>query len=369
MKIKSYIFFILIIAFFSCRKEIAFDSDKIAPQLVVNSFITHDSTLQVDVAVSKTIPGVQSPQKWLDNATVILFENGAEKEVLTYVEPDIDEEILDEYYGYYDYTEQVHGTYIATETEIKKGSIYQVQVSHPDYPTAEAETMVPTPVEIISLDVTAEVQEQEYWSGLNVNFKLRFQDTPDIENYYRVYLDYTYGYKMPDWNGDNPNDSLIYIVREYSTSYLNSDDPLLNPEDDANDILFGSPSNRYSLFTDNVIDGKEYELSFSVQQYNYGGQGEEWLSEEGEFFHANVYLVSLTREAYLYMRSSYEQGWYDGDIFAEPVQAFSNIENGIGIFAGYSTFHSTYMSGEFPVDGVRYDGYNIENGGYEDYSK
>ncbi len=48
----------------------------------------------------------------------------------------------------------------------------------------------------------------------------------------------------------------------------------------------------------------------------------------------------MNRSGYLYRRSIDDYENAQGDPFAEPVQVYSNIENGYGIFAGFSK--STY---------------------------
>ena len=79
---------------------------------------------------------------------------------------------------------------------------------------------------------------------------------------------------------------------------------------------------------------------------------------EAEYYKITVSLQRLSREAYYYMKASYAQNYYDGDFLSEPVQAYSNVENGVGVFAGFSKNTFTISEGNYPIDGIEYvDGY------------
>jgi len=54
-------------------------------------------------------------------------------------------------------------------------------------------------------------------------------------------------------------------------------------------------------------------------------------------------LSSVSEDYYKYnvTLAKYEQT--QGDPFAQPVQVYSNIENGFGIFGGYSSFSDTLI--------------------------
>ena len=53
------------------------------------------------------------------------------------------------------------------------------------------------------------------------------------------------------------------------------------------------------------------------------------LEDRGEIY----FVLKNISKSYYDFQSTYGlQDWNDGDPFAQPVQVFSNIENGIGIF-------------------------------------
>jgi len=342
----------------SCEKEIEFDEKLIAPKLVINSFIQQDSLITVNIASSKLIPGIKTDFKWIDNATVTLFVDGEEKEKLTVIDvervPTGYSSVNGDTTFFYNESEPTK-RYSTTQAKVEVGKTYKLEVSHPDYETAYCETSIPTPIQILAFDTATVINKQEWGDNETFQAKIKFKDTPGEKNYYRlVYSKFT-GVSQSYYSSPNDADSIIYLTNELRGTYINSSDKLLNPsEEDANDFLFGSAGNYYNLFTDELIDGKEYELSFAVDlTNNYYGSSVQ-TKKKGEFMRLTITLQSITREAYLYMKSTYANKYYESDFFSEPVQVFTNIENGIGIFAGTSSSSVLISRGEYPVEGVKY---------------
>ncbi|MGF7140407.1 DUF4249 domain-containing protein [Roseimarinus sediminis] len=355
MKQNIILLLILLSILSACRKEIDFDKKLIEPKMVVNGFITNDSLITLTVAASKPIPGIERPFTWINDAKVELYVDGILSETLkarTIEMTDPNEN------QWYDDMGLPTVEYQSETTRGEIGKTYKVLVSHPDYETVWGETSIPTPVtpEHIEYELSNETQD-EYYIESRVVFQLTLNDPANIDNYYRLAMRHKTGQRMVEYNYET-DDSTEYIYVEYSSSsYIQSEDPILSPDEDANDFLFGSPSNRYNLFTDELIDGKKYQLDFYLPFYWTYIYEEDESNDEGEFYQVSLYFQTLTREAYLYMKSSYEHYWYDEDFFAEPVQTYSNIVNGAGIFAGYTSQLTTVQEGEYPIEGMEYREY------------
>lgn len=351
---------VLILMSGACQKEIEFDKKLIQPKLVINSFIEADSLIDVKVSASKTIPGLESTFKWLNNATVKLFVNDVETETLQGYPIEI-EKIEEDYWYYSNDTRPTYG-YRSVNTRAENGKNYRIEVVHNDYETAYSETTLPAKPQLVSYKYEDVTQTYYGYDQRAVQISIRFKDNAGEKNYYRLNIKAFTGTWLPDYREKDDTTGVIQL----STRYLGnvaSEDKLLNPDqEDANDFLFGSPNNTYNLFTDEFIDGKEYELTFSITPNNntvwYNGELMVYGEKPGEFYQLSIQLQALTREAYLYMRSSYAQMWYGDDFFSEPVQAFSNIENGAGIFSGYSATAFEIKKGEYPVEGVIYENSN-----------
>ncbi|MFA9392636.1 MAG: DUF4249 domain-containing protein [Prolixibacteraceae bacterium] len=356
MKTYYIIPILFILVFTACEKVIEFDKKLIQPKLVINSFITADSIIDVKLASSKTIPGVEHAFVWPDDAIVKLFVDGVETETLSTYTIEYPESDQFDYWGYTSDSRPTVG-YHSSTTRAIAGKTYRLEVSHPNYESVSTETFIPQKVEIIAYSNEETTENQNGYDYTYQTFHIKFKDTEGENNYYQLAIHSISGSWSPNYKDETDSSGVIY-VSEYNVSNVSSDDRLLNPDqEDANDFLFGSPSNRYNLFTDEFIDGKEYDLSFSVDKnYYYYDDGSQTDSEKiGEFNRYTITLKSITREAYLYLRSSYAQQWYGDDFFSEPVQAFSNVENGAGIFAGFNSAAFSVQQGEYPVDGVKYE--------------
>ena len=357
MKKRNNIFLLLAtILLVSCIDEIKFNNDLIDPELVINGFPSRDSIITIQVGASKPIPGTQNNFTWIDDANVVLYVNGEEKETL--------EATAINYAGSDDYyvgSANLPDTEYRAKTIATPGNVYKLVVTHPDYKTASCETIIPEVVSISGITATTEYIQEEYSTDKVLKFKLKFKDPADEKNYYRLTLKYTTG-TWQSYNYEDPEDTsgIIYVQHNVPGYGFSTEDPVLNPDEDANDFLFDSPSNEYNLFNDDLINGTEYELKFSLyvdSYYNYDNN-QEPVSHVGEFYRVTLNLSSLTREAYLYIKSAATQLYYGIDIFSEPTQVFSNVENGTGIFGGYSSSIDSVAEGEYPVEGIHYEYYD-----------
>ena len=82
------------------------------------------------------------------------------------------------------------------------------------------------------------------------------------------------------------------------------------------------------IFNDEVINGKEYTIWFKGNSYYYDN------NESRSVYY--IIFKTVSKEFYRYYISLAKHMNAQGEIFMEPVQVYTNIENGFGIFAGYS---------------------------------
>jgi hypothetical protein len=349
-----------IVLFQSCQKEIEFDSKLIAPKMVINGFIQQDSLISITIGTSKTIAGVNKPNVWIDDATVKLFVDGEEKETLSTFN------IADYSINFYNSNSpQTVGDsthlikcYRSQSIKAETGKTYKLVVSHPNYKTVTCETTIPQSVIIESIDTIYLNDSYDGYANYKLKIKIKFKDPSGEKNYYRLVYKRLVGYSYP--KNYDPKDTTTMIVVSYEEigTQIDSEDPIINPsEKDANDLLFGSSSNTFNIFTDDLIKGKEHELSFN--DFNYAYNPSEIDTSINEFFMLNIDLQSITHEAYLYMKSVGASNYYSNDLFSEPIPIFTNIENGIGIFAGYSSSLISISKGKYPINGVKYQFDNI----------
>jgi len=96
---------------------------------------------------------------------------------------------------------------------------------------------------------------------------------------------------------------------------MNFEDPALTGEDEYLDKL---------LLTDRLFDGKDHSISFKLDPY--------FANVEN----VSIYFTSISESYYDYKTTLSLQKEVSGDPFAQPVQVFTNIQHGLGIFAAYN---------------------------------
>lgn len=318
---------------YSCVSDVEVDSFSIEKELVINALITPDSLLSIELSQTKVIPGKGNTYSTINDATVKLYEDDVEIETLHYVKTDNDSASV----------------YSSTSVYPQIGKTYRVEASNSGNETVSCETIIPSPVKIISVDTS-------FSNSYEVKIKITFKDPPEVENYYRIVVHETYGRFITTWNDekDDYDTTGIAVYDTYVNDWsLESDDPLLSNADDADDYLFGGADNLFNIFTGELIDGQEYTIDFSF--YVGYSKPERLETDKGEFYQMKIELQSLSYDEYTYMLSYTNYDWNDGDFsLTEPIQVYSNVENGTGIFAGHSIDSHVLSVGEYPMEGINY---------------
>jgi hypothetical protein len=281
--------------FFSCEKTISIEIPDEGRKITVNSLFSANSTLLLNLTKSRHILDGKWEFESVTDADITLFEN---------------DELIEKLGG-----EQ---GYYYSSARLSTDKNYRIEISSKGFPDVKAESSIPKPIKID--DFTMAQSTNEYGNPVNV-FNLQFQDNPTTENYYYIELYVRTYYEYFDEN--NPDASTI----SYETSlYLQSDDLNVIPNN------WGMSQGL--LLNDELINGRKYNLTFTspIDNSNMSGDniGEKISSTYFVYFH------STSKAYYLYNKSLSKQQESTDDIFMEPVQVYSNVENGFGIFAGMS---------------------------------
>lgn len=325
----GYIFIILIAAILtSCETTIDFNGKDTDPLLVVNSIISPDSAIKVHVSESRFFLDDDSQFVNLNNATVKLLVNDVEYEQLKPVQN-----------GYY------LGTYVP-----KPGDRLKIIAFNSQFHEVSAITEIATPNPVISVDTSTVILEKTAFLSftygqtipdtigysINNQFKMNvnFNDPANVRNYYRI------GLKMKVWLSNGTTQTGKY--------YFNSDDVVFGNTSESG-IFDNTGGNYYHVFSDDLFDGKTYSLKLSSNFYNYvyfnntppkaGNLYEPVTVIRNELI---VELQSISKSYYLYLKTRDASSTFI-DFFSEPIQIFSNIKGGIGIFGSYNT--SSYKIG------------------------
>lgn len=289
---------------FSCdiTTEIEVDIPLKPPKLVINSTLvpwTIPGMKQLGIEVSSTTHIFDTSEyKPVTDATVLLFKNGEFVDTLKYV----------------DTVRARPGSYPVDYPPFKgplPGDTYSIEVSAPGYEKVYAKTTIPEKVEILDASITPVGLIDDMgriWSEVTITFA----DPPEIENYYEIVV-----------SGATSLYQVYYSLFTHESvitgeSYYPSpmQPHLKNPT--------------HLLFNDRSFNGEIKTLSF-------------YYSDPGglsDYYIISIQLRNITAE-YYYHKTTLLQSLnnQEEDVLygmREPLNIFTNIENGHGIFAGFN---------------------------------
>lgn len=263
----------------SCAVENPIIVDEHEEQVVINGIIYPDSHPLIHV--SRTSVDFDSPIPIDESAEVVLYENGNEAYVLDYIG---------------------EGKYSSAELIYKEGATYNLTVKT-DGATSFAEETIPTHREIYKIehikDVARDMDNKPY-GGVKVFIS---------------------------------NDASQDLFFNLSIYRKNSEDEF-NPISyyvDYSDTLFSRQGIELPIFTNENIQSDTIEVQLNYpSSYDYNP--------------LIVELSTISEEYYEFLKSVYlyEQGRFPDFVNSPPpvFSVYSNIENGRGVFAGFSSVKS-----------------------------
>lgn len=343
MKKRRYIItlFALLILMTACDEIIEFKGIESEPKIVIYSMFESNRDITLTLARSYAVFDQPLTPTQITNAVVKLYTDGEYTATLSYVP---------ETTPVYDYGPPPIATYIAAGVKPEQGRLYRIEAEVPGLPSVWAEVSLPEPVPIIRIDTTMEVSfYQDSWTSYNhyrIKAKVRFSDPADRDNYYRITANSIRGrYNGPK---DIPYDQEEPVSIHYDyIGYAAHNDPIINPQREED--LFGEQTeNRYALFSDELISGRDYDLKLDLY---FAGLDTTYY----EFVHFDVELQSVSKDLYLYLISSTAHERSKDNPLAEPVIVYSNVNNGLGVVGAVSSSRAKIKYGQYPVDGVKYE--------------
>jgi hypothetical protein len=331
MRHTTFLIILFAFLFSSCEKEIDFTGEQEASKMVLNAFVTPDSTISVHLSASRFFLSGKKTFTRINNAEVYLWRNGEQVEKLTPAQGD---------YNY------------VSSLKPNIGETIKITAAHPEYDPVESEVLIPAPTPVVEVDTTdfrhygytdtfkvtedrgdgfGDYIDTQHRVMLVTKFKIKFQDPESVKNYYRLQgalLHYVYA--------DNSEEYKLFPIK-------------------MNDIVFGNgemggigtdmATSDYGEFNDILFDGKSYTITSEFQaEDNFQKE----VSPNNTYDRVPVKreliieLESLSESYYKYLSSrSLRNSSFGGGFFSEPVQIFSNIKGGIGILGGYSVSRFT----------------------------
>ncbi|MEZ4883438.1 MAG: DUF4249 domain-containing protein [Chitinophagales bacterium] len=324
MKNHLTLVFLLIFAsiLVSCEEEdfsttVEVDLSEYGNQLVVLAPFKTDVTLDVDtlwynhfyLVLTKSNDILNEDQYFerIEDAVVDLFEEGEYNLTLNHWE---------------------RGIYISNaNTGIEAGKNYHIEIHSPEYGKVTAKSYIPKRVKVLK----ALMSNSNYYDALEdvekVEFTIEIEDEANVENFY--YLNANIIVKL---------DSSDYDIQ----TDLTFNDPIFDKDDFNSDFLeieeFLNPQFDWSVtFRDELFEGQRKSLKIYLKKSDL--EGSVYDPDTGFFVEAEreIYFIigAMSRDLYLYKRSALSQSRIAENPFAEAIRVYSNIEGGVGIFAGF----------------------------------
>lgn len=290
----------------SCIRAVELDLPEIPRQLVLMGILSSDSPVSIYLSYTKAIEDTSSQVAWIQDAEVQLKENGQLMGELIY---------------------RGEGNYVSSLVP-KPGRTYQLEVEISGENLLKAETIIP---EVVSLDSAIYTfSSRTNLEGIPLKDYVGYLTDPkEMNNYYEMYF-----YK--------------YNSRNFQKNYIDGvNSSIVEPAI----LAEGNPENSFGFsgfsFTDATFEGETYglELSFTTSDdpNGYIPNPEKRPFLELHHLDTHLYLYRKSLKRHLANQASgivFAPGDFDLVsimLLGEPVELYSNVENGLGIFASYNS--------------------------------
>lgn len=304
-KYIQYLFRLLIavagsFVYSSCERPVDLNLPPHDPRLVIHAYVSTGELFEV--AIGKTLPSVGvipvDTAIAIDNARVILLENGVRKDTLTFYS----------------------GVRVYRSADIKpiSGNIYKIIVEAPGFPSVEAEATAPAEIPTSSVIRRKKIRVSEDGFLLD-DVTFRFTDPASTQNYYSTEL-----------NTSPPFGNYNFCVYTY--------DPVVEQYQGDLSPFQGESCIRNTevLFTDNSFNGVEKEITISSSS-----DGLADVHYDNRIYRPYLKKYNISKDFYTYIKDGVSVGLLQDNPFAQPFMIRGNVKNGYGLFTIFSTTTDT----------------------------
>lgn len=289
---------IVIIVLMSCELIVDVDVPYEGDRIVLNGVQRTDYPWAVDVSRSTYV---------LDNSYRYGFPPLPEAEVTVFGDDGSVLNLVGDTLGYFK-----HDSYPLP------GHRYKIVARANGLPEVHSEMVMPNPVKIKSVEWdSSRVSNDPNSYRADVTVNVTFDDPAEEKNYYAAFVEvsFTITYQRPT----DPAPRTDSLTQRYEAQIS---DPAIATADE-----------QKRRFSDGTFNGKTYTAPIRAQFYASPGY---------KFYRIDIQLVTISDECFRYEESKELYNATEGDPFAQPVQIYSNVENGFGVFAGTSADRKTY---------------------------
>ena len=303
----------------SCQKEnVGFHDER---KIVINGLIDSDNSLAVNVSGSLSITDTAKMvfENGLFNSKVYMYESNNYVDTLCNL-------AYKQYIDYItnvrqvEYSEFIQFLYIrdlqnfrAENIQPKPGKEYKVVVKTPGYPDAFATTQIPDMVKIDHWDTTHFFVQGADELKHKIAYNVEFLDPKENKNYYVFYIYFSSDFETPYLWADGVTHSCPYTEEEINHGTMNLG----------------------IAFSDKSINGNKCRISGNI---DVGSIGFPFYDDHSHYkhFRSVVYfkLYSVTEGYFKYIQTLNLHLKNLASPIAEPVQVYSNVQGGYGVFEG-----------------------------------
>jgi hypothetical protein len=304
-KIICLLFFIPVL--FSCEKNVTIKIPEKEPSLVVDARMKEGDIIELAVSKSRYIlKPLENPNSYpesyvVTNAVVVVYENGIAIDTLVYNPMDFIYRSKD-------------------SLTIRAGYRYSIKVTAPGFKEVTSESIVPSQSEI------ADVKRVRH---ARVN-----SDGSDVDEI-TIKL-------------DDPAETNFYLIKFYGASYNNqynytlgcvgtSDKDIEAIGDDGGPLEEDNcRAGGNLLMKDLNFNGRQKQVKFSIVSNQLNE-----ITVNGVTYRPYVTVLRITEDYFKYAKSlATYQNLHDNP-FGEPVNVYTNVKNGYGIFTAYTAAAAT----------------------------
>ena len=298
------------LSFSSCEYDYVANFGEFTPQVVVNSFINPDSTIKVNLFWTKEHTDT-SAYKRVDRFSAKIYEN----ENIIFEGADLNDSILTTHYP-------------------KEGFKYRLEVNIPDYGEVVATTYIPLSpsINVKHLDSLNSYGRYRHFEINNIELKDKSRSV--IVRSMGIYEKHPT--KFNNWYyATNP------FCDQFNT-YIDNDQTAQTNSSIYHDYFIRIPY---------LNIAKAMPLKFAISNFKtiMGGDGyigeDDWGYPIYDYVYYNpthiiTEVIAPSNEYDKYLKSAYQQielGSSEPPIFSQTIPISSNVKNGLGVFAGYSS--------------------------------
>ena len=324
MKKLNLIIIITVIIFSSCMKVLDFGGEgEENRKLVVNGVINNDSIIRVHISKSLGVLEEDTVLQFITDAKVKLFEDALFIENLQH-------DSLGFYYS--TIIPEINKKY---KIEVEKGTEKAI---------GETELSNPVPIELSNytiseyfdtLTISNPTEHDTIVTNFFINMDLSITDPADENNYYIIEFYSKESVFENVWNYETGElEEIIYFgekINKIGYSLYPENALLENSKIEISELYESDGYSSYyngftQIYSDKLFNGQtiNFTIQVSVQVF--------------ELTPVYYKLYSLDKEYFDYLSSRSRYSEAKQNPLAEPVQIFSNIKNGYGIFSNFSIY-------------------------------